>query len=70
LSEKFFEKNNKDVIGVFSYFLHRMDNFLTSDTLENCSCLWIPADYGYINDVIAFSRKKGSQIEWGAFLAF
>ena len=44
-------------------FLHRMDNFLTSDPLENRRCDKMDADYGFINDYTTFFRKKRSQIK-------
>ena len=41
-------------------FLHRMDNFLTSDTLKNRRCDKMDADYDFINKNTTSLRKERS----------
>ena len=41
-------------------FLHRMDNFLTSDTLKNRRCNKMDANYDLINKNNTFLQKETS----------
>ena len=43
--------------------LDRMDNFLTSDSLENLSWDKMYANYGFINDRATFLRYARSQVQ-------
>ena len=57
------EKNYKDDQLGLESILDRMDDFLTSDTLENRSCDIMYADYGFINERTTFFRYLRSQIQ-------
>jgi len=63
LSRKKSRKNYKDAPRDLEPILDRMDDFLTSDTLENSSCDIMYADYGFINERTTFFRYLRSQIQ-------
>ena len=63
LQRKKVEKNHKDDQRDLESILDRMDNFLTSDTLENLSQDKMYANYGFINDGATFLRNARSQIQ-------
>ena len=70
IKRKKVRKISKDTQRDSDPFLHRMDNFLTSDTLKNPGCDKMDANYSFVDENITFCGKNGSQIKRDSDFAF